>query len=84
MFKKKTNIKKDKKDGRQSYTILKKLLPYMRPYKNRLLMALISMSLVSLLTGILAYIVKPLINDISGIIRFHVIKNSFSNKNSYN
>jgi subfamily B ATP-binding cassette protein MsbA len=64
MFKKKTNIKKNKKDGRQSYIILKKLLPYMRPYKNRLLMALISMSLVSLLTGILAYIVKPLINDI--------------------
>ncbi len=64
MFKKKTNIKKDKKDERQSYVILKKLLPYMRPYKNRLFMALISMSLVSLLTGILAYIVKPLINDI--------------------
>ena len=36
----------------------------MRPYKNRLIMALVSMSIVSLLTGILAYIVKPLINDI--------------------
>ncbi|MHB1678950.1 MAG: ABC transporter ATP-binding protein [bacterium] len=36
----------------------------MRPYKNRLITALISMSIVSLLTGILAYIVKPLINDI--------------------
>jgi subfamily B ATP-binding cassette protein MsbA len=64
MFKKKTNIKKNKKDSGQSYTMLKKLLPYMRPYKNRLIMALISMSLVSLLTGVLAYIVKPLINDI--------------------
>jgi subfamily B ATP-binding cassette protein MsbA len=64
MFKNKKKIEKNKQKTKQSYIILKKLLPYMRPYKNRLIMALISMSIVSLLTGILAYIVKPLINDI--------------------
>ncbi len=64
MFKNKKNIEKNKQKTKQSYIILKKLLPYMRPYKNRLIMALVSMSIVSLLTGILAYIVKPLINDI--------------------
>ena len=64
MFKNKKKIEKNKQKNKQSYIILKKLLPYMRPYKNRLIMALISMSIVSLLTGILAYIVKPLINDI--------------------
>ncbi|MCL5673026.1 MAG: ABC transporter ATP-binding protein/permease [Deltaproteobacteria bacterium] len=64
MFKNKKKIEKNKQKNKQSYIILKKLLPYMRPYKNRLIMALISMSIVSLLTGTLAYIVKPLINDI--------------------
>ncbi|MHB1646100.1 MAG: ATP-binding cassette domain-containing protein [Candidatus Acididesulfobacter diazotrophicus] len=64
MFKNKKKIEKNKQKTKQSFIILKKLLPYMRPYKNRLIMALISMSIVSLLTGILAYIVKPLINDI--------------------
>ena len=64
MFKNKKKIEKGKQKTRQSNVIIKKLLPYMRPYKNRLIMALISMSIVSLLTGTLAYIVKPLINDI--------------------
>lgn len=56
MFNKK-NIKKD-------LSVLKRLLPYILPYKKRLIMAVISMAVVSALTGALAYIVKPLINNI--------------------
>ncbi len=56
MFNKK-NIKKD-------LSVLKRLLPYILPYKKKLVMAVISMAVVSALTGALAYIVKPLINDI--------------------
>jgi subfamily B ATP-binding cassette protein MsbA len=56
MFNKK-NIKKD-------LSVLKRLLPYILPYKKRLVMAVISMAVVSVLTGALAYIVKPLINNI--------------------
>ena len=53
----KKNIKKD-------LSVLKRLLPYILPYKKRLIMAVISMAVVSALTGALAYIVKPLINNI--------------------
>ena len=53
----KKNIKKD-------LSVLKRLLPYILPYKKRLIMAVISMAVVSSLTGALAYIVKPLINNI--------------------
>ena len=53
----KKNIKKD-------LSVLKRLLPYILPYKKRLIMAVISMAIVSALTGALAYIVKPLINNI--------------------
>ena len=56
MFNKK-NIKKD-------LSVLKRLLPYILPYKKRLVAAVISMAVVSALTGALAYIVKPLINNI--------------------
>ena len=56
MFNKK-NIKKD-------LSVLKRLLPYILPYKKRLTIAVISMAVVSALTGALAYIVKPLINNI--------------------
>jgi subfamily B ATP-binding cassette protein MsbA len=56
MFNKK-NIKKD-------LSVLKRLLPYILPYKKRLITAVISMAVVSALTGALAYIVKPLINNI--------------------
>jgi subfamily B ATP-binding cassette protein MsbA len=56
MFNKK-NIKKD-------LSVLKRLLPYILPYKKKLIMAVISMAIVSALTGALAYIVKPLINNI--------------------
>ncbi len=54
---KKENIKKD-------LSVLKRLLPYILPYKKKLIMAVISMAIVSALTGALAYIVKPLINNI--------------------
>lgn len=53
-----------KKDKKKSIAILKRLFPYILPHKRRLILALISMSIVSILTGTLAYIVKPLINDI--------------------
>ena len=53
----KKNIKKD-------FSVLKRLLPYILPYKKKLIMAVISMAIVSALTGALAYIVKPLINNI--------------------
>ncbi|MGC8554651.1 MAG: ABC transporter ATP-binding protein [Candidatus Acidulodesulfobacterium sp.] len=56
MFNKK-NIKKD-------FSVLKRLIPYILPYKKKLIMAVISMAIVSALTGALAYIVKPLINNI--------------------
>ncbi len=53
----KKNIKKD-------WPVLKRLIPYILPYKKKLIMAVISMAIVSALTGALAYIVKPLINNI--------------------
>ena len=53
----KKNIKKD-------WSVLKRLIPYILPYKKKLIIAVISMAIVSALTGALAYIVKPLINNI--------------------
>ncbi len=56
MFKKE-NFKKDS-------AVLRRFLPYIMPYKKKLILAVISMAVVSALTGALAYIVKPLINNI--------------------
>lgn len=57
--------KKDSNDkNKKSFNVIKKLLPYIYPYKKRLILAMVSMTIVSILTGALAYIVKPLINDI--------------------
>lgn len=53
-----------KRDGKKDLAVLKRLLPYIFPYKKRLAAAVVSMAVVSLLTGALAYIVKPLINSI--------------------
>ncbi|MHB8231320.1 MAG: ABC transporter ATP-binding protein [bacterium] len=55
---------KGKDNKKKDIAVLKRLLPYIFPYKKRLIMAVISMTVVSVLTGALAYIVKPLINDI--------------------
>lgn len=55
---------KDKDNKKKDIAVLKRLLPYIFPYKKRLIMAVISMTVVSVLTGALAYIVKPLINNI--------------------
>ncbi len=49
---------------RKDFNILKRLVPYILPYKKRLILAMISMAIVSVLTGLLAYVVKPLINNI--------------------
>ena len=53
-----------KHDRKKDFAVLKRLLPYIFPYKKRLVAAVISMAIVSGLTGALAYIVKPLINSI--------------------
>jgi subfamily B ATP-binding cassette protein MsbA len=55
---------KGKDNKKKDITVLKRLLPYIFPYKKRLIIAVISMTVVSVLTGALAYIVKPLINNI--------------------
>ncbi len=55
---------KEKYDKKKDIAVLKRLLPYIYPYKKRLIMAVISMTVVSVLTGALAYIVRPLINNI--------------------
>ncbi len=49
---------------KKDFNILKRLVPYVLPYKKKLILAMISMGIVSALTGLLAYIVKPLINNI--------------------
>ncbi|MCL4496812.1 MAG: ABC transporter ATP-binding protein/permease [Deltaproteobacteria bacterium] len=49
---------------KKDFNILKRLVPYILPYKKRLILAMISMAIVSVLTGLLAYVVKPLINNI--------------------
>lgn len=49
---------------KKDFNILKRLVPYVLPYKKKLILAMISMGIVSMLTGLLAYIVKPLINNI--------------------
>jgi subfamily B ATP-binding cassette protein MsbA len=63
MFNKK-NKKNRTENRKKDMAVLKRLLPYIFPYKKRLIMAVISMAVVSALTGALAYIVKPLINNI--------------------
>ncbi|MHB1660881.1 MAG: ABC transporter ATP-binding protein [bacterium] len=55
---------KGKDNKKKDIAVLKRLLPYIFPYKKRLIIAVISMTIVSVLTGALAYIVKPLINNI--------------------
>ena len=54
----------NKKNMKKDLSVLKRLIPYILPYKKKLIMAVISMAIVSALTGALAYIVKPLINNI--------------------
>lgn len=54
----------DKKEIKKDWSVLKRIFPYVLPYKKRLAIAMVSMGIVSGLTGALAYIVKPLINDI--------------------
>ncbi len=49
---------------KSSWSVLKRLFSYVYPYKKQMIFAMVSMSVVSLLTAVLAYIVKPLINDI--------------------
>ncbi|MCL4542617.1 MAG: ABC transporter ATP-binding protein/permease [Deltaproteobacteria bacterium] len=49
---------------KKDFNIFKRLVPYILPHKKRLILAMISMAIVSVLTGLLAYVVKPLINDI--------------------
>ena len=53
-----------KTENKKDWAILKRIFPYLLPFKKRLFLAIVSMGIVSLLTGALAYIVKPLINDI--------------------
>ena len=50
--------------GQKNFYYLKKLLTYLKPYKFRIITALICMVVVSSTTGAIAYIVKPVMNHI--------------------